>query len=230
VNKQSAVSFNDMKQVRCVLFDLDGTLYYSWEYSQRVEEEIVNFVAAEISMPYGDARLLLDERRKTLGTLTSSLESLGIDRAKFFDSMAARIEPSEYLLEDPAVRAAIAKLKQHGFRVGLVSNSGKPLVDKILRALHLDSSIFDVIVTSSDARPKPYPDPFLLSLDLLKCARKSAIYVGDRDEAELRPAKELGIRTILMDRSGKSSKQWADVAVRKISEIPDIAMKMLSKP
>jgi FMN phosphatase YigB (HAD superfamily) len=64
-------------------------------------------------------------------------------------------------------------------------------------------------------------------LKLLNCGRESAIYVGDRDEAELRPARELGIRTILLDRVGKSPSRWAVAVVRKLSEIPDVAKEML---
>jgi HAD superfamily hydrolase (TIGR01549 family) len=216
-----------MKANRCILFDLDGTLYDSPDYSRRLEEEISKFVAEEMSTSYEAARVLLEERRKKFGTLTKSLESLGIDRARFFETMATRIEPSEYLSEDPTVVTTIEKLRRYGFSIGLVSNSGRPVVDRIMRALKLDQSIFDAIVTSSDVRPKPFPDPFLRALDLLNCRRQSAIYVGDRDEAELHPAKELGIRTILLDRTGKSSRRWADNVVGKLSEIPDVAKEML---
>jgi len=216
-----------MVRTRCILFDLDGTLYNSPGYFEKVEENIAKFVSEEISASYEDARLLLQDRRKKLGTLTRSLESLGVDRVKFFESMAARIEPSEYIAEDPMVRSTIAKLRRYGFRIGLVSNSGRPLVDKVLKALKLDQSTFDAIVTSSDARPKPSPEPFLMALGLLSCGRHSAIYVGDRDEAELHPAKKLGIRTILLDPSGKSSANWADEVVSNLSEIPDVAKEML---
>jgi HAD superfamily hydrolase (TIGR01549 family) len=208
---------------------LDGTLYDSPDYSRRLEEEISKFVSEEISTSYEAARVLLKERRERLGTLTRALESLGIDQAKFFESMAARIEPSQYLSGDSELFATITRLR-HEFRIGLVSNSGRPLVDKVLRALQLDESTFDTIVTSSDVRPKPSPQPFLLALNLLNCNRQSAIYVGDRDEAELRPAKELGIRTILLDRTGKSSRRWADAVVSKLSEIPQVAYEILHTP
>ena len=212
---------------RCILFDLDGTLYDCPKYSERMEEEITAFVSEHTSTDYKSARHLLEERRRKLGTLTRSLESLGIDRAQFFSSMATRIEPGDYISEDPTIKPAIRKLQECGFRVGLVSNSGKPLVDKIMKALQLGPITFDAIVTSSEAPPKPSPQPYLLALRLLNCGRESAIYVGDRDEAELRPAKELGILTILLDRTGKSSARWADVVVSKLSEIPETAKKML---
>jgi putative hydrolase of the HAD superfamily len=218
-----------MNENRCILFDLDGTLYDSPDYSRRLEEEISKFVSEEISTSYEAARVLLKERRDRLGTLTRALESLGIDRAKFFESMAARSEPSQYLSEDSTLFATITKLR-HEFRIGLLSNSGRPLVEKVLRALQLDESTFDAIVTSSDVRPKPSSQPFLLALDLLNCNRQSAIYVGDRDEAELRPAKELGIRTVLLDHTGKSSRRWADAVVTKLSEIPQVVNEILQTP
>jgi putative hydrolase of the HAD superfamily len=216
-------------RIRCVLFDLDGTLYNSQQYSQKLDNEITKYVAEAMSSDYAHAKLLLEQRRKNLGTLTRSLKSLGIDRHRFFVVMADRMKPSEYLSADPRVPSALAKLRLYGFRVGLVSNSGRPLVEKILEALQMDSSNFDVTVTSSEVEPKPSPEPFLAALKLLKCRRESAIYVGDRDEAELRPAKRLGIRTILLDPSGKSSTRWADFVVSDISEIPTTAKSMFGR-
>jgi putative hydrolase of the HAD superfamily len=215
-----------VERSRCVLFDLDGTLYESQAYSQKLEDEITKYVAEALSSDYEHAKLLLQQRRKNLGTLTRSLESLGIDRHRFFEVMADRVNPSEYLSVDSRIPSALAKLRLYGFKVGLVSNSGRPLVDKILKALQISPSNFDVTVTSSEVEPKPSPEPFLSALKLLRCRRESAIYVGDRDEAELRPAKTLGIRTILLDPSGKSTSRWADVVVDDISQIPTTAKNM----
>ena len=219
---------NTVERSRCVLFDLDGTLYDSQSYSRKLDDEITKYVAETLSRDYEHAKLLLQQRRKNLGTLTRSLESLGIDRYRFFAVMADRIHPSEYLSADPKVPMALAKLRLYGFKIGLVSNSGRPLVEKILEALQLSPSDFDVTVTSSEAEPKPSPEPFLAALKLLNCRLELAIYVGDRDEAELRPAKTLGIRTILLDPSGKSPARWADVVVGDISEIPTTAKSMFA--
>jgi putative hydrolase of the HAD superfamily len=114
----------------------------------------------------------------------------------------------------------LISLKQEGFKVGLVSNSGRRLVEKILVALQLDPAVFSAIITSSDVRPKPSAEPYLLALRLMHCKRENSVYVGDRDEAELHPAKELGIRTVLIDRVGDAPSRWADVTVSDLSEIP----------
>lgn len=212
----------------CILFDLDGTLYDSPRYSQRLEEEIAIFVSEKLSVDVGQAKAVLGERRRELGTLTKTLESLGIDREDFFASMAARIEPHEYVPKDASVKLIIESLKTRRYKVALVSNSGRPLVEKILKALGLDESLFDAVVTSSDARPKPSPEPFLQALKLTNCDKAGAIYVGDRDEAELHPAKILGIRTILLDRKGGAQTRWADVVVKDLSQVPDAVTRMLA--
>ena len=217
-----------MSGAGCVLFDLDGTLYDSQDYSRRLDEEVARYVSEQMSTDFEDARALLEERRKKLGTLTRSLESLGIDRGRFFEVMSTRVEPANYLGPDPAIQSTISRLKEYGFKVALVSNSGRPLVEKVLNALHVDIAVFDGTVTSSEAPPKPNPDSFLFALKLLNCRVGSAVYVGDRDEAELRPAKELGIRTVLLDRTGKSSSRWADVVVGSLTEVPDIIRGLLS--
>jgi len=213
--------------VRCILFDLDGTLYDSPQYSQKFETEIASFVSEKLSIDPESARTLLNERRREHLTLTRALKSLGIDRDIFFESMAARIDPAEHISEDLKVQEVISTLRAEGFKVGLVSNSGRPLVEKILEALQLDSSSFDTIITSSEVQPKPSREPFLLAMKSMSCRSENAIYVGDRDEAELRPAKEIGIRTILLDRSGGTSPCWADAVVRNLSEIPKVANEIL---
>ena len=121
----------------------------------------------------------------------------------------------------------ILDLKELGFKVALVSNSGARLVAKILKALRLDSA-FEVIVTSSDAPPKPSTEPYLRALKLLNGDKARAIYVGDRDEAELYPAKQLGIHTILIDRTGSSAlPHWADTVVTAPSEVVDAAQHLI---
>ena len=208
--------------VRCVLFDLDGTLYDSPEYSDRLETEIVRFVSERLELGESETKELLNQRRKQLGTLTRTIQSLGIDRNAFFDAMAARIEPSHHIPVDPMVHSVLETLRQRGFKVGLVSNSGRPLVRKILAAIGLEEDLFDVIVTSTEAEPKPSPQPFQLATEKLACAVEEIVYVGDREEAEIRPARHFGLKTILVNRSGAVQNVSADIVIRSVSEVLNV--------
>jgi HAD superfamily hydrolase (TIGR01509 family) len=207
---------------RCILFDLDGTLYDSPEYSDRLEAEIATYVSERLGLGESETKTLLNRRRKELGTLTRTIQSLEIDRNAFFDAMADRIEPSLYIPRDPTVRSVIETLKERGFKTGLVSNSGRPLVRKILAAIGLEESLFDVTVTSTEAEPKPSPQPFLLAVKKVGCDVDEVVYVGDREEAEIRPAKHFGLKAVLVSRNGFVQSTCADAVVSNLSEVPEV--------
>ena len=102
--------------------------------------------------------------------------------------------------------------------MGLVSNSGRPLVRKILAAIGLEEDLFDVIVTSTEAEPKPSPQPFQLATERVACSVEEIVYVGDREEAEIRPAKRFGLKTILLHRGGATRSVYAEIVIRSLSE------------
>ena len=134
--------------------------------------------------------------------------------------MAERVNPRLYLVPDRKIRDTITHLKSMGIRVGLVSNSGRLLVGKILDALNVNPELFDVMVTGTDVEPKPSHQPFLMALRKIGCDKAESVYVGDRDEAEIRPAHEVGLRTILLVRGGqKHDVKWADLVINDISEL-----------
>src|SRR3972149_1301105 len=108
-------SFLEAKSVCCILFDLDGTLYDSPSYSGRLEVEIVKVVSEMLTLPQDQAMSILRERRRILHTLTGALQSLGINREVFFQTIANRLEPHAYLSEDPIVRDVIEQLRAEGF-------------------------------------------------------------------------------------------------------------------
>lgn len=203
---------------------MDGTLYDSPAYTNRVEDEIISIVSERIGLSRERTIADLSSRRRKLLTLTRTLQSFGLNREEFFQKLAERIDPREYIVEDPSVREVTALLRNRGIRVGLVSNSGRVLVERVLKAISVEMGLFDVVVTSSESEPKPSPQPFLLALSRLGVDISHAMYVGDRDEAELRPAKELGIKTILLDRTGVQENRWADHVIRSLSDIPRLLM------
>jgi HAD superfamily hydrolase (TIGR01509 family) len=180
--------------------------------------EIVKVVSEELSIDQSQAATLLKRKRKENGTLTRTIESLGIDRRKFYQKISDRIDPSRFIKPNPAVHQIIKKLREGGFRIGLVSNSGRELVNKILKAIDVEASLFDTIVTSTEADPKPSPQPYLLAIENLGCNRGDAVYVGDREEPELKPARELGLKTILVNNQ-KDQSPWANVVVANISQL-----------
>jgi HAD superfamily hydrolase (TIGR01509 family) len=147
-----------------------------------------------------------------------------MDRNLFYRKLSHRIEPRLYISPNPKIGVTLEKLKRTGFSIALVSNSGRELVHKILDAIDVDAALFDTIVTSTEAQPKPSAEPFLMAIERLGCDTDDAVYVGDREEAKLRPARELGLKTILVNVE-KQRSRWADVIVRGISQLPEALIR-----
>ena len=185
---------------------------------------MVNIVANFLNVEPQEASCILALRRKEKGTLTGAMESLGIDRQHFHALVAERINPSLYLASDQTAREVISRLKDRGLKIGLVTNSGRNLVTKILDALNLGTQYFDVIITGTDVKPKPSHEPFLLALKRIGCKIEETVYVGDREEAEIRPAHEVGLKTVLISRAtdGRHDTNVADAVIHEITELENV--------
>ena len=210
--------------VCCVLFDLDGTLYDSPDYNRYFDSEMVNIAANFLNVEPPEASRILTMRRKEKGTLTGAMESLGIDRQHFHELVAERINPNLYLSSDKTTREIICRLKDRGLKIGLVTNSGRELVTKILDALNLKTQYFDVIITGTDVKPKPSHEPFLLALERIACKIEETVYVGDREEAEIRPAHDVGLKTVLISREVDKvhDTKLADAVIHEINELENV--------
>jgi putative hydrolase of the HAD superfamily len=95
-------------------------------------------------------------------------------------------------------RALLDALRARGLKTGLVSNTMDP---RWLLLRDLDdqrlSYRLDVVVFSSDVGVrKPRPEIFHLALDELGVKPERALFVGDRLVADIRGARDVGMRTV----------------------------------
>lgn len=94
--------------------------------------------------------------------------------------------------------ALLDALRDRGLKTGLVSNAWDPrwLLERDLEEMGLLSRL-DAIVFSSDVGVrKPRPEIFYRALDELGVDPARSIFVGDRLEADIRGAADLGMTTV----------------------------------
>ena len=161
---------------RCVLFDMDGTLYDSG----------IDFLAIRnrLGLPQ-DGRPILEQLREA----SPEARVRGIELLH-----AAEAEGAANGQLIPGTRELLAWLHDKGIRCALVTNNSRQSVDVIL-AVHPLS--FDVIVTRDDAATKPAPDLFLLALQRLHVDAAHTVAVGDTHLDAL-AAHHAGIREIYL--------------------------------
>lgn len=147
-----------------------------------------------------------------------------VDLAAVGQAMAERWHyPAEALM--PQVRGCLEQL--HGrYRLGIIADQESTIRDA-LRRDGIERS-FDVWCISADVgMEKPDPRLFSLALTTAEVEPERAAMVGDRLDDDVRPAKELGMRTVWV-LTGKAPprptpEQLAepDVAIATLAELPD---------
>jgi len=95
---------------------------------------------------------------------------------------------------------ALASLREHGLRIGLISNGSRDL-DEFVAHHGLDADC--VVGSRAFGRTKPHPEIFRHALSLLEVEPADAAMVGDSYEDDIEGARALGMRAFLLDRDGR---------------------------
>ena len=91
----------------------------------------------------------------------------------------------------------LATLREHGLKLGLVSNTGRDVDDFLAHHnLHVDAALSSRV----HGKVKPHPTIFRAVLERLHVEPEHAAMVGDSPEDDLEGARALGMRAFLVDR------------------------------
>ena len=134
----------------------------------------------------------------------SFLEFAGLDAANpslvdaiahaFGDAIRTKLP-----LLHPDIGATLEALRRRGYRIGLVSNTGRTW-GRFLRPIQDDMGIgryFDVRVFSDEVGVrKPNPRIFQVALDALGVRPEETVHIGDDVVADVDGAKRLGMRAV----------------------------------
>ncbi|HEX5068991.1 MAG TPA: HAD family hydrolase [Vicinamibacterales bacterium] len=118
------------------------------------------------------------------------------------------------------VSGALTALKALGFKLGLVSNSHRPL-DSFGAHFALDGLISATVSSSDHGFLKPHPSIFQAALDLMQVSPEDAVMVGDSFAHDIVGAHQAGMRGILLARREMAERPPVDVPViRSLAELP----------
>jgi HAD superfamily hydrolase (TIGR01549 family) len=94
----------------------------------------------------------------------------------------------------------LAALREHGLKIGLVSNTGRDLDAFVSHhALDVDAAVG----SGAHGKTKPHPAIFRSALDDLGVRAEQAAMVGDSPDDDIAGARALGMQAFLVDREGR---------------------------
>lgn len=197
-----------------VLFDLDDTLL-----DFTASEKVSFFGSLELlglSLPHS----LRDKFFFHFQTLNQSLwnqfqngeinkDFLRVERfRKLFEHYQISVDPlimaetyvellSKSAIEVPGAHEVCRSLKTAGIALGLVTNGISKVQKSRLKISGLEGYFNAVSVSEEVGQPKPHPQIFWDSLNKLNLTPDQVIVVGDRPDADIVGAKNIGSKSIL---------------------------------
>ena len=152
----------------------------------------------------------------------------GLDAAILPDLLREYNEhrPQLWLTHDAL--AAVAALRDAGWRTALLTNGDPSVQAGKVRVLGLEALI-DHVVYASEYAPggKPAREPFIEVLRRLEVASHETVMVGDDPVNDIGGARAIGIRTIFLARTGRTAPEGADAIVHLLSDVPRVAASLL---
>jgi pyrophosphatase PpaX len=174
---------------RAVLFDVDGTLIDTAE------------LIAD-SLEYACRRHLgRTHPRETYYTLIGKpaivqMEILGGDKAP--EMMDTAVEYYEDHAEEekpfPGALDTLARLKEVGIRLALVTSKTRMELNPTLERVPLQLYAAVIVTADMTTRPKPNPDPVYLALQTLQIGAHESLFIGD-SPYDLQAGRAAGVHT-----------------------------------
>jgi HAD superfamily hydrolase (TIGR01662 family) len=93
-----------------------------------------------------------------------------------------------------------ATLREHGLKIGLVSNTARDLAEFVA---HHGLDVDAAIASRAHGRVKPHRSIFDAMLATLEVAPEEAAMVGDSPQDDIEGARALGMQAFLLDRDGR---------------------------
>lgn len=174
------------RDVRAVLFDLDGTLLDTLEditaalNQALAERQIALLPAAEVRELIGrGAPLLIARALLHLGVhMEREAEAALLDRFNFHCARLQALDRHRTRIY-PGVEHCLYQLYRLGLRVAVVTNKQQRLASDLLQRLRLSQWIQAVVGGDSCERRKPDPQPLQFACRVLQVEPAQALMVGD---------------------------------------------------
>ena len=195
------------REVKAVLFDLDGVLVDSYEAWFLTYNQTLNYlgfkpVTKKYFSKYFGNPVEDDIKRVFIGkTPKEVMEGYALHFPK----------NAKYVRLFPKVKEVLSFIEKKKIKVGLISNSHIKIVLSILKHFKI-IKYFDAVVTRSDVkRGKPAPDMVLKACKMLKIKPKDAVLIGDTKN-DIVAGRRTGCFTV-------GYKIRGDIKIRNLKEI-----------
>lgn len=204
-----------------IWFDMAGTLYKETPEFRATHDELRYTTYARLAGQSDPAKAKeeYEELYAQYGSNSALFRSLG-QPSDFWMRAFEEMDVTTLLKPDSVVIKALTSLKEQ-LPISIFTNFKREKVIVLLEHLQIPASLFTHILTGDDV-PERKPDlaGFRKMIKLSKVPASEIMYVGDRLDVDIKPARQLGMKTCLI--YGESDE--ADYSVQSFGEIKEMAV------
>jgi putative hydrolase of the HAD superfamily len=201
-----------------ILFDLDNTLYSEQcGVFDLIDRRMNEWLIANLQIPENEVNEFRNKYFIQYGTTLRGLMLHHDVNPRDFLDYVHDVPVHEFLTADLELRETLEQVKA---RKLIFTNSDLKHANRILDALGVRDQferIFDI--EAMNFIPKPNPDPYRIVLEYLRLQPKDVLLIDDM-ERNLKPAQEMGMRTVLIG-NGKPVDDRHH-AIENIKELTDV--------
>ena len=200
-----------MKEIEWIFFDIGSTLVDEEEaYRHRIRDMIRG--TSVIFDQFWEARIQF--AKDGFNGDQKAVEMFGLTKTPWHSEDEVPFEDCEKTLK---------ALCEKGYKLGIIANQ-EPGAKERLSRWGLDKYLSVIASSAEMGVAKPDKEIFLRALSMADCRPENAAMVGDRLDNDIRPAKELGMKTIRI-RKGLAIYMTPGCA----SEVPDHTVDSLDE-
>ncbi len=199
---KAAVNSHSQADIRAILFDADGVLYYRKDKGHELTSFLVQLGIEVDRVPI--SKLQHFRHLASVGQMsyeeykTAVLNLYGITDQEFIDrGIKISLEGNHDIGHFSGVRETLQELKNKNLYLGIVTDTAQPLYVKLSKLERGGiGHLWDSIIASQEVGvQKPDPKIYQLALKQLGIQANQAVFVGHKT-AELDGARQVGMKTV----------------------------------
>ena len=213
------------KEVMAVGFDLDGTLYpNSGEINNRIRNEIGEKILEkkpELRSVF-QARNHFEERYSQLHSGSKVLKEVGYEDGKqIMDQCLANADVLDLIEPNPILVGILGEIKNKYKEMYLLTSGFENLANQKLEKIGIDPEVFThrFYADTPGVGSKSNGHAFAFVAGTLGIPCNNHVYVGDRYESDIRPARNLTMKTIAINTELSSEVDTAYTNINAIAEV-----------
>ena len=204
--------------IQTILFDLDETLYpRGTGLMEQIRSLILDYIQTRLALSPQDADALRHQYLRTYGTTMRGLQIHHQIDADEYLHFVHNIPLHEYLRPNLELDAVLASIAQDQV---VFTNASREHAEAVLMQLGVRRHFSRIVdIRDMNFESKPQPSAYRRICDMLGVEPQACMLVEDNIR-NLRPAKALGMATVLVD--GDQADDSVDFSIKRIEDITTV--------